>query len=158
MATPLEELILQRLYAREASFVNHANALDQKASYLLVAITFLAGQISILLAKPKLANWHWELFASGLALGGATTFVVLGTRLLTLLDEGASRLEPWVQAAKANGYDDDEILEQLRQGSCNRLNANQNIFTSRSRLLEIGFYCTVTSLVLNLVALLRATV
>lgn len=156
MSKALDDLILQRLYAREASLVNHANALDQKASYLLVATTFLAAQLTNLLGKPGLAGWHWLLFTSGTFLAVATLLIVLGTLFKTMQDEGASGLEAWIRKTEANRYMEEEILAEMRRGSCDRLTINQQIFIRRSRRLELGGYFVVASLALNLVALAKA--
>ena len=157
MSKTLDDLVLQRLYAREASLVNHANALDQKANYLLVAITFLATQLTNLLGKPKLGNWHWVLFVSGIVLGLSTVLVVLSTRLQTFWDEGASGLEAWASDAERNGYGETEILAQIRCGARDRLSVNTTIFEARSKWLEYSFYCVVFALMLNLASLITAT-
>lgn len=59
---PCDDLIIDRLDKREAELWQQSGALDLKASILLVAITFLAGQSSFLLSKQLHgANWWLQI-------------------------------------------------------------------------------------------------
>lgn len=156
MSKALDNLILERLYAAENTLVNHANAIDQKASYLLVAITFLSVQISSLLGKAWHLRWRWDLLASAMALIVATGYVWIGTRFAIIEDESAQNLEAWRDEGLEQQEDEETMLYALRYGARERILKTKELLDARANALERAFYFITVALALNLAFTCRA--
>src|ERR1017187_318602 len=89
-----DDLILERMYAAEQVLLSQADALDMKASYLLVALVFLAQLSTTFLSSPNLTcllkGGQW---LSCLLLFMAGVFLLLELRVKTFRAEDAMNLE-----------------------------------------------------------------
>jgi len=91
-----DDLILERMYAREQVLLSQADAMDMKASYVLVALVFLAQLSTTFLSRPNLqclgkaSQW----VASLLLLVSAIS-LLLELKVATFKSEDASGLESW---------------------------------------------------------------
>jgi hypothetical protein len=155
MANPLDPLIMERLYAREVSLVTHANAIDQKASYLLVAVTFLGLQISSLLNRFVSSFWRYELLSSGVILVVATMFLFFATKMADYHDEGAERLEEWRDEGLKLNETEDDTLYALRYGSRERIIRMAKLLKRRGKAVEWCFYLTSVSFAFNMTFIFR---
>lgn len=91
-----DDLILERMYAREQVLLSQADALDMKASYLLIVLVFLAQLSTTFLTRPLLScigkSSQW---LSCLLLLASGVFLLLEMRVKTFRGEHALELEPW---------------------------------------------------------------
>lgn len=155
MPKPLDSLIMERLYAREVSLVTHANAIDQKANYLLVALTFLGLQISALLNKYVSELWRYELIFSGVFLVVATVFLFAATKMADYEDEGAERLEEWRDEGLNIDEPEDEMLYAFRYGSQQRIISMAKLVKRRGKAAEWCFYLASASFACNMLFIFR---
>jgi hypothetical protein len=91
-----DELILERMYAAEQVLLSQADALDMKASYLLVALVFLAQLSTTFLLIPNLAYCGKTMqWISCFLLTVAGVFLLLELRIEKFRTEDAVHLETW---------------------------------------------------------------
>jgi len=112
-----DEIILERMYAAEQVLLSQADALDMKASYLLVALVFLA-QLSItFLSNPNLTclakGGQW---LSCLLLFLAGVFLLLELRIKTFRAEDAKDLEAWRDRVVKEGEDQEGCVSSPLSG------------------------------------------
>jgi hypothetical protein len=155
MAKPLDSLIMERLYAREVSLVTHANAIDQKTSYLLVAVTFLGLQISSLLTRYISAFWRYELIGSGVILVAAAIFLFFATKVANYDDEGAEWLEEWRNVGLEQNDSEDQMLYAIRYGSRERILKIAKLLKRRGKAVEWCFYLASASFAFNMIFIFR---
>jgi hypothetical protein len=106
-----DDLILERMYASEQVILSQANALDMKASYLLVVLVFLAQLSTTFLSNPNLSCLGKGgqslccllLFVAGL-------FLLLELRIKTFRAEDALNLEAWRDRIINAGKEQEEYV------------------------------------------------
>jgi hypothetical protein len=155
-----DELLLNRLTAREAQLHEQCNALDVKASIMLVAITFMAGQTTYLLTKHPSGLWRWEQFFCALILLVAAGILAYMLRIHTYDGECAEDYLKWRDDAVAElgEAEEDEITSQMRaeivQGCKNRIDKARKINNGKADQVKLVYILTLAAFACNLAVLL----
>jgi hypothetical protein len=157
-----DDFILERMYAREQRLSSQSDALDMKASYLLVVVAFLAQLSTSFLSKPNLpcvAKIDQWLSCISIAIAGAILLMELMVKSFD--DESAEEMEPWrdkeiskAEAAQDAPHSSDYLRGWLTSGLID--GCKERIFTSEKnnkgkvRLLRLAYWCVAVAFMLDI--------
>jgi hypothetical protein len=158
--TVADELILERLTAREAQLHDQANALDVKASILLVGVVFLAGQSTYLLTKYAAGFWRWEQFLSVFLQFAAAAIMA---RLLWIRVYDGECAEDYLQWRDKNvrhfgehgtAQVEPHMRTKIIQGCKDRIDKARDLNDGKVKLVKAVYVLTLLAFLCNLVALI----
>jgi hypothetical protein len=155
-----DEIILDRLTAREAQLHEQTNAIDVKASILLVAVTFLAGQTTYLLTKHLQGFWRWEQFFAALVLFVGSVTLALLLRIRNYDGECAEDYPVWRDGlvkhygVKAATDVPPQMLSEIVTGCKTRIDKAVKINEGKSLQTKWAYRLTLAAFALNLAVLL----
>jgi hypothetical protein len=154
-----DEIILDRLTAREAQLHEQCNALDVKASIILVAVTFLAGQTTYLLTKHMNGFWRWEQFFCAFLLLIAAVILAFMLRIQTYDGECSEDYLTWRDDTVTKlGENGDMVTSHLRaeivQGCKERIEKAREINDSKVKQVKVVYVLTLAAFMCNLLALI----
>lgn len=155
-----DEILLDRLTAREAQLHEQCNALDVKASIMLVAVTFLAGQTTYLLTKHSSGFWRWEQFFSAFIQFLAAAILAWMLRIRTYDGECAEDYLGWRDSAvaKLGEAEEPEIVAEMRtkivQGCKDRIDKARGINNGKADQVKVVYALTLAAFACNLAVLL----
>jgi hypothetical protein len=134
-----DEIILERMYAAEQILLTQADALDMKASYLLIVLVFLAQLSTTFIARHDL-SWFFRIsqWLSCVLMFSSSVLLLLELRIRRFKSEGVFELEAlrdritaeskerddYKDAAHPNEYVRGRLVWSLIQGSKNRIHKN----------------------------------
>lgn len=165
-----DELILERLYAAEQVLLSQADALDMKASYLLVVLVFLAQLSTTILSRSNLTSFDKESqWLSCLLLVGAGVFLLLELQIKCFRVEDAVNFEAWrdrvVSAGKQLGEYDaslhpDSYLRSrlvwgLIEASKPRILKGEKNNKRKVRHLNLAYWLAAAAFCLDILAIIR---
>ena len=159
-----DDILLERIYAGEQALLSQADALDMKASYMLVVIAFLAQLSVTFLSRPSL-----EVCAKGdqliacLLLTLSGVFVMLELAVKYFVIEDPKAMEDWrdtqiLKGEKSEDYkevpDKEEYLRNrlilgLIKGGKERIRESEVTNAKKLRYLKITYGCVVGAFILD---------
>jgi hypothetical protein len=153
-----DKLLLDRLTLRETQLSQQADALDAKASMLLVAVTFLAGQTVYLLSNHLDGFVHWEQIVASLAEFIAGCILAWVLRIQWYMNETAEKYPKWrddLLAEAEFGTDDVEahMVSEIIEGLTSRCSLAYGINHKKAKVLLYAHWVTLTGLGFNCLAL-----
>lgn len=155
-----DEIILDRLTAREAQLHEQTNALDVKASILLVAVTFLAGQTTYLLTKHLQGFWRWEQFLAAFMLFVATVILALLLHTRTYDGECAEDYLDWrdklvqYHGARHPTKVTSQMQSEIVLGCKKRIDKARKIAEGKASQVTCVYNLTLVAFALNLLVLI----
>jgi hypothetical protein len=155
-----DEIILDRLTAREAQLHEQSNALDVKASIMLVAVTFLAGQTTYLLTKHSEGFWRWEQFLSAFLLLGASVTLAFLLYVRTYDGECAEDYLKWRDdllehfGVGHHAEIEPQMRKEIVSGCKKRIDKARMINERKARQVQIVYALTLAAFALNLTVLI----
>lgn len=155
-----DRFILNRLTIREEQLHQTDDALDVKASILLVAITFIAGQSALFLHGYSKTSWQHreQILAVAIAflVGGVLAYVL---RVGSYPGEAAEGFSDWrtqIQEevpTRTDGAIENEMISGLVPLLTDRVSKLYKDNQKKSNWLGIAHWSTIVALVLNFVVL-----
>lgn len=156
-----DDLLLERMYAREQRLSSQSDALDMKASYLLVVVAFLAQLSTLFLSRQNLsctAKIDQVLSCALLIGGGAALLAELMVK--PFKDESAEEMEKWrdkqIARAKAERVGDPSaeylcgwLIWGLINGCKGRIAESEKINDRKVRLLKIAYWVVAAAFALD---------
>jgi hypothetical protein len=153
-----DKLILDRLTIREAQLYQQADAIDVKASILLVAVIFLAGQTIGLLHDAHVGFTHYEQIVAGI-------FEVIATGVLAWLlriqngyiQEPAEDYPGWRDAIVTEGKSlpedqlENRMISEIVPDLAKHCAAALQVNTRKIKLMRVAFWLVILILGMNLV-------
>ena len=167
-----DDLILERMYAREQVLLSQADALDMKASYLLVVLVFLAQLSTIFLLRPNLSCFDkGSQWLTCLLLLASGIFVLCELQVENFRGEDALELESWrdgvvTEAEKLDEYqkapDLDDFLRSrvvwgLIEGSKLRIVKSEGLTNKKASRLEWAYWLTLVAFLWEVVTIVAIT-
>src|ERR1039458_6889986 len=160
-----DDIILDRMYATEQTLLTQADALDMKASYLLIVLVFLAQLSATFIARHDL-SWFFRCtqWLSCLFLSISAVFLLLELRITRFKSEGvfeleelrerifaeAKELEQYKNAAHPNEYLHGRLVWSLIKGSKQRVHKNDSTNSRKVTLLQGAYGFAAGAFFLNI--------
>jgi hypothetical protein len=167
-----DDLILERMYATEQGLLTQADALDMKASYLLIVLVFLAQLSATFIARHDL-SWllRGSQWLSCLILIASALFLLLELRIKQFKGEGAlgleklredvitqaKQLEQYKNAAHPNEYVRSRLVWSLIKGSKERIPENESINARKVTRLQWAYGLATVAFVLDILFILQVS-
>jgi hypothetical protein len=153
-----DEMLLDRLTIREAQLMQQADAIDVKASVMVVAVTFLAGQSTFLLSRQIGNALKWEQVVSILlqVLAGVLLGIIL--RVHTYKGETTEEYPAWrTQLVEYHSGDDARVAKDLwtgiTEGIVERCKLAADINDSKAAKLGWAYGLIAAAFLLNILVL-----
>lgn len=159
-----DDILRERLNLREQILMQQADALDVKASILLVAVTFLAGHSMYLLSKQVCAFIRYDQFASVFFQMLSGVVLAWHLRIRSYKGETAEELGEWRDKVVSHfgSQQSPEIEAALNKGivdlSLERISLAVATNKSKAASVEIAYWITLAAFFLNLAAVIALLV
>jgi hypothetical protein len=153
-----EEILLDRLSLRETALMQQADAIDVKASVMVVAVTFLASQTTLLLSHSIGSLLKWEQVASIVLQVVAGILLILILKVHSYSGETTEKYANWRNELIAYHEGDNEKVEKelwtgITDGIVQRCELATGINNSKADKLSLAYNLIAVSFLLNLVVL-----
>jgi len=164
-----DDLILERMYAREQVLLGQADALDMKASYLLVVLVFLAQLSATFLSRSDLSCFGKAIqWLVCLLLVVSGIFLLLELRVKSFSGEDALGLEGWrdgvvAEAEGLKGYPvfqnpdaflRNRLVRGFIDGSKARIAKSEEINEKKVRFLNRAYWLAFAAFVADVLYLI----
>jgi len=165
-----DDLILERMYAAEQGLLTQADALDMKASYLLIVLVFLAQLSATFIARHDL-SWllRGSQWLSCFLLIISAIFILCELSIKSFQSEGildleamreraiiqAKELDQYKQAAHPNEYVRGRLIWSLIKGCRKRICTNDAINAKKVIRLKWAYGLAMGAFVLDILFILR---
>jgi hypothetical protein len=153
-----DEILIARLTNRETQLSQQADALDVKASILLVAITFLAGQSTYFLSKHPTGFIHWNQLLSVVVQIVAGCLLAWQLYIKTYPAEASEKYPQWRDELIAHFGGDQQAIESemtkgIIEGCTNRAKEANRINEQKATVIQRAYWLSLSAFACNLAAL-----
>lgn len=154
-----DDILRERLNLREQQLMQQADALDVKASILLVAVTFLAGHSMYLLSKQATGFIRWDQFTSVLLQIVAGIILSLQLRIRTYKAEMTHQYPTWRNQIVEHheGESREQVEHSLNEGirtmSLERITDAAEINENKARFVNLAYWVILAAFFCNLAAI-----
>lgn len=158
-----DDILIARLTNRETQLMQQADALDVKASILLVAVTFLAGQSTYFLTKYPVGIIHWIQLVSVVIQIAAALLLAHLLRIRDYSGEATEHYPAWRDSLRDYHGGDSSKMEAalttgIIDGCIERANVAKAINNRKASVINVTYWMTLASLACNLIVLIRIAI
>jgi len=154
-----DEILLDRLTNRETQLSQQADALDVKASILLVAVTFLAGQSTYFLTKHPTGFIHWSQLLAVVLQVTSGCLLAWQLAIKQYSAEASEQYPGWRDQLIAHYSNDSaaveaEMLKGIITGCAERAAETRKLNDHKALIIGSAYWLSLGSFACNLAALL----